>query len=112
MNVRKFIDLLKEYFELKSGISLQPITDFNEDTLYCDDCNNFYGYYSEYKNCVISLMYYAEDVSYYSTIITTVNKDTENIELHKYLVEFNSTDFSDENLENAKKIIDEFIADL
>ena len=114
MNYLEFIDELKKYLETKYSVSMKKIDDFNNDTLFWDSCDNYYGHYTDCKDCgedsVFVLMYYEEDECYEVPIFATVNKKNTDIGYFHYLSAENKKDFSLNDLEAAKKIIDNVLS--
>lgn len=112
MHFEKFIDTCMAYLSSKLGISLSKIKDINDDTLLCDSCNNFYGYYGVYKDYRLSIMYYEEYIGYNYPVVMTIDEISENIGFFEYLAEANKNDFSSIDLDKAYKIIDKFVENL
>lgn len=111
----EFIYELKDYLEKTNSILMSKIIDFNEDTLFEDSCNNFYGFYIPCKDSgedsVLVLMYYEEDMNFEYPIIATVNRRTCDMGFFNYLSEKNKTDFSTNDILEAKKIIDRIMSE-
>lgn len=112
MDYKKFINECKTYLDKELGISFETIKDINEDTLLCDEINEFYGYYCSYKNYRISIMFYEEEKGYNYPVFLTIDENSENVIHFEYLAAINKISFDVSDLNKAYALIDKVINDL
>ena len=99
----KLIDAAIDYVEKVLDLKFRFIEDFNEETWLDDACDNFYGYYVDYKGCKLSILYYEEEPGYLANVIQTVEPNSYNIGFFEYIDADDMQSILDRFIENLKE---------